>query len=64
MASLARDLKEELYENFGDIFREIHAVITRFHHSPDILERSFTTLSYLIYFMKETAKNNIENVFK
>lgn len=64
IASLARDLKEELYEDFPDIFREIHAVVNRFHHTTEIIEQSFTTLSYLIYFMKDVAKNDITNVFK
>ena len=51
LVQLARDLQPDFYPQFERFFNIIVGLLNTYHHDVEVLEKSFTTLAYLIKFL-------------
>ncbi|KAK3098421.1 hypothetical protein FSP39_019304 [Pinctada imbricata] len=64
LVQLARDLQKDFYRHFQDFFELLVELLGKNHQDTELLEKLFSTLSYLFKFLWRYLVNDIKNVYK
>ena len=64
VVQLARDMQQDFYPHFPTFFDVIVSFITQPGQTPEIMETSFTCLSFLFKFLWKSMVRDIVNVLE
>ena len=64
LVQLAKDLQKDFYPRFPDFFNILVQLLGRYPQDAEVLEKVFTSLSYLFKFLWRYLVSDIQQVYK